>query len=360
MTMINAHDRSATDAARPVAPAAEAAPPPVLDVPSPAGTARASWEKRWRTLLAIPELGIALVIAALLLTFFCINSSILRPESFASMMRAMAFIGIIAIGQTLLLIAGELDISVGSVAGLCAIICAYLMKDLGWPVPLAIAAGLGAGAILGLINGVLAVGVGIPAFIVTLGMLYIAKGLTYLICAGYPVYPLPPSINKFGLAAPLGVSWAFWFFLGLAVLFQIMLSRTTWGRAIYATGGNAEVARIAGIRTARVKIACYVATSALAGLSGILLMAQLNVGQPEIGQGWELEVIASTVIGGVSLFGGMGTVTAAVLGLLLMQVVRTGLVISNVNTHWQTVAVGAIMIAAVALDLIRRRARIME
>jgi ribose transport system permease protein len=130
-----------------------------------------------------------------------------------------------------------------------------------------------------------------------------------------------------------------------------------YGRRVLATGGNVEVARIAGIATQKVKIACYAASGISAALAGMLLMAQLNVGQPELGLGWELEVIASVVIGGVSLFGGIGTIAGTVLGLLLMQVVRSGLIVTGVNTHLHTVAVGVIMIAAVGVDLLRRRSR---
>lgn len=132
------------------------------------------------------------------------------------------------------------------------------------------------------------------------------------------------------------------------------LRKTVFGRQVLATGGNCEVARIAGINTDLVKMSCYVLTGMLAGM---LLMAQLNVGQPEIGMGWELDVIASVVIGGVSLFGGIGTVMGTFFGLLIMQVVRSGLIVAGVNTHWQTVSVGVIMIVAVSLDLLRRRAK---
>ena len=217
--------------------------------------------------------------------------------------------------------------------------------------------GLLTGSLVGLVNGLLAVRARIPAFIVTLGMMYIARGLNYLLCGGNPIYPLPEALNAIGTDSPLGISWAFFVFVAVAVVGQLTLSKTVFGRAIYATGGNCEVARIAGIHTDAVKIICYILTATLAALAGILLMAQLNVGQPENGSGWELEVIASVVIGGVSLFGGMGTVTGTALGLLLMQVVRNGLVMSRVNTHWQTVAVGCVMIAAVGLDLVRRRAK---
>ena len=314
--------------------------------------------QRVRRLLAIPELGIGLSLAMLLVVFGLISPTLLRAESLAAMLRAIAFVGIIAVGQTLLMVSGEIDLSVGSVAGLCAVLSAWLMKTHGWPVPAAFCAGLLAGSFTGLVNGLLAVRVAIPAFIVTLGMLYVARGANYLLCAGYPIYPLPEPLTAMGKASPLGLSWAFFVFVAFAAGSDAFLRRTVWGRAIYATGGNREVAHIAGIPTARVKVGCYVATGSAAALAGMLLMAQLNVGQPEIGTGWELEVIASTVIGGVSLFGGVGTVLGTALGVGLMQVVRSGLVSSGVNTHWQTVALGTIMILAVALDLLRRRAKL--
>jgi ribose transport system permease protein len=273
------------------------------------------------------------------------------------MLRATSFVGVVAIGMTLLMVSGEIDLSVGSVAGLCAIICAWLMTKTGWPVSVSIFAGVLTGGLVGLVNGWLTVVIGLPAFITTLGMMYIARGLNYLICAGYPIYPLPDSVKKFGAADTLGTSWSFVIFLVLVILVDCGLRWTTLGRMIYATGGNQEVARLAGINTVRVKVGCFVATGMLAGLGGILLMSRIAVGQPEIGTGWELEVIASVVIGGVSLFGGMGTVAGTLLGLTIMQVIRNGLVSTSVNTHWQTVAVGFIMILAVGVDLLRRRTK---
>ncbi len=186
-------------------------------------------------------------------------------------------------------------------------------------------------------------------------MLYVARGAAYLIAT--PLYGLPPALSSFGAARPLGLSWGFFIFLVLAAVTDLGLRFTVFGRMVYATGGNREVARVAGINTTAVKVSCFVFTGALASLAGLLQMAQFNIGQPEAGEGWELDVIAGVVIGGTSLFGGVGTVAGACLGLLLMQVVRSGLVMVGVSTHWQTVAVGAIMVAAVAFDLLRRRAR---
>lgn len=313
--------------------------------------------KSLRKLLSVPETGILIPLVVFAAVFVCVDRTFLSPNSMAAMLRAVAFVGIIAVGQTWLMVAGEIDLSVGSVAGLCAVVAAWTMKSAGWPMEAGVAAGLAVGALAGLANGLVAIRLGIPAFIATLGMLYIARGLNYLLCKGYPIYPLPERLTAFGKAEPCGVSWAFWILVATVLVGDFFLRKTVFGRKVLVTGGNAEVARIAGINTNAVKINCYVLTGLLAAAAGMLLMGQLNVGQPEIGQGWELDVIASVVIGGVSLFGGVGTVVGTFLGLLIMQVVRSGLVVSGVNTHWQTVAVGVIMIVAVGVDLLRRRAK---
>jgi len=314
--------------------------------------------KGLRKLWSVPELGVLVPLVICTMLFYCISHSFLGHNSVASMLRAMAFVGIIAVGQTWLMIVGEIDLSVGSVAGLCAVASSWLMKYAAWPVEAGLAAGILLGCIAGLINGIVAVRFGIPAFIATLGMLYIARGFNYLLCKGYPIYPIPDSLKAFGRAEPLNLSWAFVIFMAAVMIGDFCLRKTVFGRMVYATGGNKEVARIAGINTDWVKLGCYMLTGALAGVGGMLLMSQLNVGQPEIGVGWELDVIAAVVIGGVSLFGGIGTVTGTFLGLMIMQVVRSGLVVTGVNTHWQTVAVGVIMILAVGVDLLRRRSKI--
>jgi len=314
--------------------------------------------KNLRKLWAVPEAGIFVPLVVFTLVFFCINQNFLGSNSVAAMLRAMTFVGIIAVGETWLMISGGIDLSVGSVAGLCAIVSSWLMKALGWPVEAGLLVGLTVGLVAGLINGLLVVRLGLPAFIATLGTLYVARGLNYLLCQGYPIYPIPDALKNFGRAEPFGLSWAFVIFVLLVILGDLTLRRTVSGRKVYATGGNKEVARIAGINTAWVQISCYMLTGGLAALAGMLLMAQLNVGQPEIGVGWELDVIAAVVIGGTSLFGGAGTVTGTFLGLLIMQVVRSGLVVTGVNTHWQTVAVGVIMITAVWVDLLRRKTKI--
>ena len=314
--------------------------------------------KPLRRLTHQPEVGVLVPLVVLVLVFFALNHAFLSAGNVSAMLRAMAFVGIIAVGQTWLMVAGEIDLSVGSVAGLCAVVASWLMKEQSWPVVAGLAAGAGVGALAGLVNGIVAVRWGIPAFIATLGMLYIARGFNYLLCKGYPIYPIPDSLKAFGRAEPVGLSAAFLVFIAFVVIGDFALRKTVFGRMLYATGGNKEVARIAGINTDWIKITSFMVSGLLAGCGGMLLMAEINVGQPEIGVGWELDVIASVVIGGVSLFGGVGTVFGTFLGLCIMQVVRSGLVVAGVSTHWQTVAVGVIMIVSVGVDLLRRRTKI--
>lgn len=317
-----------------------------------------SLSSRLRPVLSMPEVGVLIPLILLSLLFYALKPVFLSANNISAILRAVSFVGIIAIGQTFLMISGAFDLSVGSTAGLCAIVCSYLMVNLQVPPALAVIIGVGVGGLVGLVNSFVVLKLGVPAFIATLGMLYIARGASYVISKGYTIYPLPESVQTFGLAEPLGISWTFLILIGLGIVADLVLRRTVYGRTLYATGGNKEVARLAGINTNLVSMSAFVLVGMLAGLAGISLMARIVTGQPQIGQGWELNVIAGVVIGGVSLFGGSGTIAGALVGLLLMQVVNSGLVTVGVNPYWQTLSVGVIMILAVTIDLIRRRAKI--
>jgi ribose/xylose/arabinose/galactoside ABC-type transport system permease subunit len=230
------------------------------------------------------------------------------------------------------------------------------MKNAEWPVPAAVLAGLLTGALCGLINGLMTVKVGLPSFVATLAMMFAARGVNYVITSAYPIYPLPPSIGEFGLAKPLGASWGFWIFVALVLLGDFILRQTIFGSMVTATGGNKQAARVSGINTDRVKIACFMLTGMLAALGGMLVVARIKTAEPQIGVAWELDVIASVVMGGVSFFGGIGTILGTFFGALLMQVVRTGLVVVKVSAHWQNAAVGMLLIVGVIVDRYRRQA----
>jgi len=315
-----------------------------------------SLKTRVLALIAVGEVG---VIAALLLIvafFYALEPAFLSERNIRAIFNVVSFVGIIAIGQTILLVAGEFDLSVGSVAGVCAVCAAKLMTTLAWPVPFAVMGGLGIGLMIGLLNGIVVVKFKIPAFIQTLGMLFIGQGLIQLITGGFPVYPLPESVADFGMRTfSFGLGWSFAFFIVMAFTADFVLRRTVLGRNLYATGGNPEVARLVGINTTWYKIGAFMTVGALAAVAGIFVMADLQSGTTSIGSGWELVVIAGVVVGGVSLFGGVGTVAGGVAGILVLKVVQSGLVVVGVNSNWQQIAVGVIMVAAVGLDIVRRR-----
>ncbi|TPI64983.1 ABC transporter permease [Mesorhizobium sp. B3-1-3] len=315
-----------------------------------------SFRRRLIGFIAIGEVGVLAAMALLIVFFWLLEPAFLSERNIRAILNVVSFVGIIAIGQTILLVAGEFDLSVGSVAGLSAVVAAKLMTAAALPVTVAILGGVGVGALIGLVNGLIVVRLGIPAFIQTLGMLFIGQGLIQVVTGGYPVYPLPEAISAIGGAdLAFGLGWSFAFFIVAAIAADFVLRRTVLGRNIYATGGNQEVARLVGIDTSAYKIGAFIVVGALAAIAGMFVMADLGSGGTSIGSGWELTVIAGVVVGGVSLFGGAGTVAGGVVGILMLKVVQSGLVVIGVNSNWQQIAVGVIMVMAVGLDIVRRR-----
>ncbi|HEX4092117.1 MAG TPA: ABC transporter permease [Trebonia sp.] len=304
----------------------------------------------------VNEIGVVLPLIVLIVVFTLIRSSFLSTSDIEAMLIALSYIGIISVGETILMISGEFDLSVGSNAGLSAVGAAWTMTH-GVPAVLGIGIGIGIGITVGAVNAFVVVKLGIPAFIATIGMLYIGQGVTLLIGNGYPFYPLPSLIGDIGTGRVLSVSYGFVLLVVLVIVGEFVLRRTTFGRAAYATGGNREVARIAGINVGRIKAVSFIVTGALSAVAGILVMSSVASANSDIGGGYELLVIASVVIGGVSLFGGVGSVIGAFLGVVLLQVVQSGLVVDGLSANWQTVAVGLIMILAVGADVLRRRIR---
>lgn len=317
---------------------------------------RLPWRARIIGFIAIGEVGVIAALLLLVAFFYFLQPAFLSERNLRAILNVVSFVGIIAVGQTMLMVAGEFDLSVGSTAGLSAVVAGKLMTAAGWPVEVAILGGIGVGALIGLINGFVVVRLRIPAFIQTLGMLFIGQGLIQLVTNGYPVYPLPAEIGVIGTTSlAFGLGWSFAFFIVVAVAADFVLRRTVLGRNMYATGGNQEVARLVGINTNLYKIGAFVTVGALAAIAGMFVMADLGSGGTSIGSGWELTVIAGVVVGGVSLFGGAGTVAGGVVGILMLKVVQSGLVVIGVNSNWQQIAVGVIMVLAVGLDILRRR-----
>ncbi|HZP18826.1 MAG TPA: ABC transporter permease [Bauldia sp.] len=316
----------------------------------------ASNRERLVRLLAVGEVGVLAALIVIVGLFYSIEPAFLSARNLIAIFTVVSFIGIIAIGQTILLVGGEFDLSVGSIAGLSAVTSAKLMTAVALPVPLAIFGGMVVGGTIGLVNGLVVVKLRIPAFIQTLGMLFIGQGLIQLVTNGYPVYPLPKVVGSVGIQhAIFGLGWSFVFFIAAGLAADFVLRRTVLGRNMYATGGNPEVARLVGINTAAYKIGAFILVGVLSAIAGMFVMADLASGTTSIGSGWELAVIAGVVVGGVSLFGGAGTMAGGLLGILLLQAVQSGLVVVGVNANFQQIAVGTIMVLAVGLDILRRR-----
>jgi len=272
---------------------------------------------------------------------------------------------ILALGQTFVIISGGIDLSVGSVLGFSGITASLVMKTL-WlnmynpilSIGLGIIAGLTAGTVLGMMNGLLIVRLKVPPFIATLGMLGIARGGTYLLTAGASVVDLPPQLAILGSSKILGfLPIPILIALILAIVAHFLLSQTPFGRHTYAMGGSRRAASRAGIAIDKHTVLIYAFSGLLAAVSGVLVVARFVTGSPLAGANDELNSIAAVVIGGASLFGGTGSIFGSVAGALIIGVLLVGLIVVNVQPYWQMVAVGIILVLAVSIDQIRHRSK---
>lgn len=301
------------------------------------------------------EWGIALALLALGAALAYFTDSFLTADNLLTVARQFSVYGIIAVGMTFVIVAGEIDLSVGSVMALSGCLSARLAVETGWPLVPSICTGLLAGAGVGAFNGWLTVALGIPSFIITLGTMSVIRGITYVITEAMPIGGLPEGYQWLGSGTLFGVTVPVLVMAGVAIVGGITLAQTTFGRNIYAAGGNLEAARLAGVPTGMTRIAAFTLTGVLAGLAGILTAGWVQVAQPVAGEGYELDVIAAVIIGGASFSGGSGTVLGTMLGATLMGVLRNGLILLGVTVYWQKVAIGGVIVLAVVLDRLRRR-----
>ncbi|MBB5960522.1 ribose transport system permease protein [Saccharothrix tamanrassetensis] len=267
-----------------------------------------------------------------------------------------AVVAVLAFGSTFVIVSGGIDLSVGSVAALSAMVGAWSSAEAGLPGPVALLLGLLTGVVAGLVNGALVSYGRLPAFIATLAMLSVARGLTLVVSQGSPT-TTPDVVSFLGsdltpyLPVPLLVMLVFFGITGF------VLSRTYSGRAMYAIGGNEEAARLSGIDTRRQKLVVYALSGLFAAVAGMLLAGRLSSAGPQAAVGYELDAIAAVVIGGASLSGGVGRATGTLVGALVLAVLRNGLNQMQVSPFWQQVVIGAVIALAVLLDTLRRRTR---
>lgn len=314
-------------------------------------TAKNVWARFWRW--EASGILVALIVLMAILAFMTDN--FLSYYNVSVVVRQAAFVGLVALGQTLVLLVGGIDLSVGACAGLSAIVGSIALTQWGLHPWLVIPFAMVFGFMMGTINGIFVAGLRLNPFIVTLATWEIFAGLTLVITEGYPIRPLGDRFTIFGQGTLFGVPLPVVFFLVAAVILIWVLSQTRFGRNIFAVGGNRDAAVLAGIRANWVEFTVFGLAGMFAGLAGILFASRMDAGQPSVGEGWLMGAITAAILGGTSLRGGQGSVVGTVLGALLLAVLANGTVLLNVSGFWQRVIVGAVVLVAVLVDLLRRQ-----
>lgn len=300
------------------------------------------------------ELGLIAVVVALSLLFSLINPNFLTPDNFRNILVAVAVVGIMAIGQCFVIIAKEIDLSVGSVMGLSGLCGAYSMSVGLHPV-LGIMVALAVGTLAGLTSGLFVVYGKVNSFIVTLGMLSVARGLTYVLSGGLPVL-IDPSVMFIGQGEFLGIPVQVLIFFSLVVVGQLVLKRSVLGQRVVAVGDNEEAARLSGIPLDSTRLAVFAFSGFAAAVAGIVYTAQVSVAEAQAGTGLELDVIAAVVIGGASLSGGRGSIIGAMLGAYLLGALRNAFILLELSPFLQQMSVGLVIVLAALFDQYRQGA----
>lgn len=299
-----------------------------------------------------PLLGLLLLSG----TLAVLSDHFLRFDNLMGVFRQSAVNALLALGQLAVIITAGIDLSVGSILGLCCVLVAMLLKA-GVPPVLAVAAALAIGVLLGALNGVLFTKLRLPhPFIPTLGMMNFARGLALVLTGGFPISELPAGFRFLGAGSMAWIPAPVLLVVVCCLLFHVFLKYTTYGRDTYAIGGNRQAALLSGIPVDRRLIMVYALSGGMSALGAIVLAGRMNSGFPLAGVGAELDSIAAVIIGGASFFGGMGTVAGTLVGALIMGVLRNGLNLLNVSSYWQTVVIGVVIVAAVWVDVVRQRA----
>lgn len=315
---------------------------------------------RFREILNSAVLEIVLVLLCVILTATAPN--FLTADNLLNVLRNVSMQGLIALGMTMVIIAGEIDLSVGSMVAFSGCLTAWITRQ-GTsanlpvvPVVLAaIALSIATGFILGSGTGFLRTRYDVPSFITTLALLTGLTGGAELITNGFPLTPFPAWYNFLGGGYLFGVPFPALLFLLTFAAVHTLMNYTTFGRAVYAVGGNAEAARLSGINVARVKTLVLAMTAALAAASGIMTSSEIMSGTATTARGWELDVIAAVIIGGTSLAGGVGRVWGTMVGVLFLGVIINGMTLLNVSEYWQNVVRGALILLAVLINRIQQK-----
>jgi rhamnose transport system permease protein len=309
---------------------------------------------RW---LARHETLLAAILMIALVGLGAFNDRFLTIDNLLNQGRLMTEIGLIALPMTFVIITGGIDLSVGAVVGLCAVMLGYSWKTFGFPLPLAIVFSLGVGALAGLVNGLVITRLKVPPLITTIATLALYRGLAEGISQAHSVRGYPDWFYFLGQGSVAGVPTQLWILLVAIVVCGVALDRTTFGRTLYAIGANETAARFSALPVDRVKLVVYTLSGLTAGLSAFVLVSRVTTTRMDMGVGYELDVIAAVVLGGASIFGGSGTIWGTAIGLAMIQLLKNGLALTGVKGDATIVVIGAALIVSVliASSLQRRR-----
>lgn len=330
-----------------------------------------SWSKRINLNALLIEGRALIALAIIIVTFSIMTPNFLQPDNLLIMTRHVAMNAILALGMLLVILNGGIDLSVGSTVGLSGVIAGYLLRGYDLPLTELIAyppvwvvvlIACAAGMLIGYVNGILVSRFRVAPFIATLGMLYVARGFALLITNGETFTDLfgRPELGNTGFVStlagrPLGIPMPVWVMAAVAAAFSLLLTRTPFGRWLYATGSNSRAAELSGVPVKKVQTRIYILSGVCAGIVGVLLTADLPAATPRAGEFYELNAIAAVVIGGATLSGGRGTVRGTLIGAFVIGFLVDGLVLIGVSVFWQQVIKGAVIILAVALDQAQQR-----
>ena len=290
-------------------------------------------------------IALALIVMTLSLT----SEAFLTSNNVLNVLRQTALLFLLASGLTIVILTAGLDLSVGANIGLSACLAATIIKSTG-SISLALLAGMGSGFLIGLINGGLIAFLRIPPFIATYGMLWILHGVTYWFMGGETIHGFPADFRAIGSGYLWGIPIPVFLMLAFLLVGMIFLQRTRWGQDIYSVGANREAARLSGIPVNSRLVLAYVMSGLMAGLASLIFLARLNSAEGDIGEAMTLPAIAAVLIGGTSLFGGVGTITGTLIGALILTLVLNGMNLLSINASWQPLVTGVIVIAAVYFD----------
>lgn len=325
---------------------------PVPATPKTPEQNRAKNLDRLRDPMIIQQLGLLAILALAIIVFTATAPNFLAVVNIENILRQAAFAGIIAMGMTLVIVAGEIDISVGSAVAFACALMGVLFEQ-GWNIWLSMGVVLIVGTLVGAFAGFIRARFGVPSFITTLALFLTLRGLAEMITNTRTIPITSPVLDALN-ATYLGLPFPVWVFLAVVILFWWISTRTVFGRSVYAIGGNAHAARLAGLPVARIRVIIFALTGLLAAITGILTTARIGVGTSVVGNGLEFNVIAAVIIGGTSLAGGRGSILGSVLGVLFVVILGNALVLYGVGSSAQLAVQGVVVLAAVLVNSLRR------